>query len=213
MFVRIKNWASCVPEEVRKKPEWMNIYEFERPVAPRRFGSPFLPQSSVKGRRGGRLPGGVGDAIERADGDKTGGEGANRKRPRKSGTYVSRSGVIVNKPGVGTPAPGSRLGQATSTFSIQPATPQTGSHQEGTTHTTTQGTQQSHPITTVQVGPQAMPKDRGIIAAAGGPSILSSAFTAKLPPETGIFTHSLFISNEDADSFLSSSLRSRSGNK
>ncbi|KAL5518380.1 hypothetical protein ACEPAH_62 [Sanghuangporus vaninii] len=186
VFVRIKNWASCVPEEVRKKPEWMNIYEFERPVAPRRLTSLFLPQSSVKGRRGGRLPGGVGDAVERTDGEKIEGGGTGRKRPRKSGAVLSRSGLVV-RPGVTANAPGpgpSRLAHSTSTFNVQPAAHQPTTHSEASNYTTTHNVQQPTPNTSTTVAPQAAPRDRGVIAAAGGPSILTSAFTAKLPAET-----------------------------
>ncbi|EJD04577.1 uncharacterized protein FOMMEDRAFT_167736 [Fomitiporia mediterranea MF3/22] len=173
VFVRIKNWASCVPEEVRKKPDWMHIYEFERPVAPRRLGSPFLPQSNVKGRRGGRLPGGIGDAVERADGEKIEGGGTGRKRPRKSG-------VISAAPGPGP----SRIAQA----SIS-TTAQQGAHasytQQMPSHTTYNAPQQAAAAsTTATPAPRPAPKDRGVITAAGGPSILPNAFTAKLPAET-----------------------------
>ncbi|KAG6854195.1 hypothetical protein C0991_009508 [Blastosporella zonata] len=52
VFVKIKNWNSCVPEEVRKSTEFMPIYPFERPILPSQFPSPFLGRG-VKG------PGGV----------------------------------------------------------------------------------------------------------------------------------------------------------
>jgi len=54
--VKIKNWNSCVPDEVRKKPDWMPIYPFEKIVTPRSISSPFL--------RGINGPGGTEEALE-----------------------------------------------------------------------------------------------------------------------------------------------------
>lgn len=55
VFVKIKNWNSCIPEEVRKSTEFMQIYPFERTVYPKRYPSPFL---LVKGSRV-KGPGGI----------------------------------------------------------------------------------------------------------------------------------------------------------
>ncbi|KAG6885504.1 hypothetical protein C0993_000754 [Termitomyces sp. T159_Od127] len=52
VFVKIKNWNSCVPEEVRKSTEFMPIYPFERLVSPSQFPSPF-------DGRGAKGPGGL----------------------------------------------------------------------------------------------------------------------------------------------------------
>ncbi|KAG6902000.1 hypothetical protein C0995_005800 [Termitomyces sp. Mi166 len=52
VFVKIKNWNSCVPEEVRKSTEFMPIYPFERLVSPSQFPSPFIG-------RGAKGPGGL----------------------------------------------------------------------------------------------------------------------------------------------------------
>ncbi|TFK38725.1 RSC complex protein [Crucibulum laeve] len=85
MFVRIKNWNSCVPEEVRKSSEFMPIYPFERTVYPITLPSPFLmrgPKGVVKG------PGGLLQPT-----DPVGVEDGVRKRARRSGvgdTGVSR---------------------------------------------------------------------------------------------------------------------------
>ena len=78
VFVRIKNWNSCVPEEVRKSEEFMPIYPFERTVFPRRFGSPFFGKGAVKG------PGGIGHSVERVEGEKAEGgrEGKGLGEPR-----------------------------------------------------------------------------------------------------------------------------------
>ncbi|KAI0294782.1 hypothetical protein BC826DRAFT_909647 [Russula brevipes] len=64
IFVKIKNWNSCVPEEVRKSADFMPIYPFERMVFPRRFGSPFLKGARVRG------PGGIGESVDRAEGER-----------------------------------------------------------------------------------------------------------------------------------------------
>ncbi len=59
VFVKIKNWNSCIPEEVRKSTEFMPIYPFERTVYPIRYPSPFLIKGSkVKG------PGGIIPSLE-----------------------------------------------------------------------------------------------------------------------------------------------------
>jgi chromatin structure-remodeling complex subunit RSC1/2 len=55
VFVRIKNWNSCVPEEVRQNTEFMPIYPFERIVYPVRIPSPFL----AKSKGGMKWPGGI----------------------------------------------------------------------------------------------------------------------------------------------------------
>jgi len=55
VFVRIKNWNSCVPEEVRQNTEFMPIHPFERIVYPARMPSPFL----AKGKGSIKWPGGI----------------------------------------------------------------------------------------------------------------------------------------------------------
>ncbi|KAI0344044.1 hypothetical protein BDW22DRAFT_1412656 [Trametopsis cervina] len=77
IFVKIKNWNSCVPEEVRKSAEFMPIYPFERFVYPKRHASPFIAGEPIK------APGGIGDVIERTEGEKHEGGGIGRKRTRK----------------------------------------------------------------------------------------------------------------------------------
>lgn len=67
-----------MPEEVRKDPEYSPIYPFERPVFPRRYASPFIGDKPIK------APGGIGDVIERAEGEKLEGGGIGRKRTKKN---------------------------------------------------------------------------------------------------------------------------------
>ncbi|KAH8111512.1 hypothetical protein DFH11DRAFT_1613715 [Phellopilus nigrolimitatus] len=163
VFVRIKNWASCVPEEVRKKPEWMRIYEFERAVVPRRVPSPFVTGSNVKGRRGGRLPGGIGDAVERADGEKIEGGGTGRKRVRKTNT-------------VGAPGPGPVRLPGPGGVSLQT--------QPGYGNPTSYPPYGTQPLPPTATPAPRRAEDRTMIAAAGGASVLANAFVEKLPPET-----------------------------
>jgi len=85
IFVRIKNWNSCVPEEVRKSTEFMPIYPFERLVFPYRYPSPFMSGKPLYGKP----PGGIGDAIERAEGEKIEGGGTGRKRPKRGVTAAA----------------------------------------------------------------------------------------------------------------------------
>ncbi|EGN94159.1 hypothetical protein SERLA73DRAFT_96993 [Serpula lacrymans var. lacrymans S7.3] len=68
VFVKIKNWNSCVPEEVRKSTEFMPIYPFERVVFPRRFPSPFLAKGGKVGAVKG--PGGITENVEKSEAEK-----------------------------------------------------------------------------------------------------------------------------------------------
>ncbi|KAI0271698.1 hypothetical protein BC834DRAFT_860890 [Gloeopeniophorella convolvens] len=149
IFVKIKNWNSCVPEEVRKSADFMPIYPFERMVFPRRFGSPFLKGSRARG------PGGIGDSIDRAEGERIEGGGTGRKRGRKPAAPTDISGpsrgLFV---GVGTAnAPGAA--QQPAAYTPQPAPA------------------------------PARTEDRSILTAAGGATMLgSNALTEKLSAET-----------------------------
>lgn len=64
-FVKIKNWNSCVPEEVRKSTEFMPIYPFEKTVYPVVLASPFLAQG-VAGKSVSKCPGGIVRAESQA---------------------------------------------------------------------------------------------------------------------------------------------------
>lgn len=159
VFVRIKNWNSCVPEEVRKSTEFMPIYPFERMVFPRRFVSPFL--TKLKGSKM-KFPGGIGESIERGDGEKIEGGGTGRKRFRKPGTIAASStgpskGLFV---GSTTPASNNAMQPVATAYPAYPMQPQ-------------------QPV-------MPRPKeDRSVINAAGGVAALANiAVIEKLPPET-----------------------------
>jgi len=149
--VKIKNWNSCVPEEVRKSADFMPIYPFERMVFPRRFGSPFLKGSRIRG------PGGIGESIDRAEGERIEGGGTGRKRTRKAGAPTDISGPSKGLfVGMGpASAPG-----AASQAAVYPAPP-------------------------ANVQPRT--EDRSIVTAAGGAVLGNNANTEKLPAETGGF--------------------------
>lgn len=60
----------------------MPIYPFERSVYPKRYPSPFISGEPPK------APGGIGDMVERGEGEKHEGGGIGRKRARKPATAV-----------------------------------------------------------------------------------------------------------------------------
>ncbi|EIW86165.1 hypothetical protein CONPUDRAFT_140847 [Coniophora puteana RWD-64-598 SS2] len=107
LFVRIKNWNSCVPEEVRKSDEFMPIAHFERLVYPRKLPSPFivaaaaqseaqaqeqgqgqsgpgqgLPQALAAKDKKAPGPGGIGESVERPAGAEV--DAAGRRKPNRT---------------------------------------------------------------------------------------------------------------------------------
>lgn len=83
VFVKIKNWSLCLPEEVRKNAEFMPIYPFERKVIPNVVASPFLE----KGGKGMAIkgPGGlVGVPEQIVDIEKVEVPVTGRQRPRRN---------------------------------------------------------------------------------------------------------------------------------
>lgn len=145
----------------------MPIYPFERSVYPRRFASPFISGKNVKG------PGGIGDVIEKGEGEKIEGGGTGRKRPRKTAPSGANStpGKPEHTDRVG-PSKGLYVGPAnvsqpttTSSYPYQPPAP--------TQHMQTQ----------TQLRGMG---DRSLLAAAGGVAALGLNISIeKLPPETG----------------------------
>ncbi|KDQ52954.1 hypothetical protein JAAARDRAFT_80856 [Jaapia argillacea MUCL 33604] len=169
VFVKIKNWNSCVPEEVRKNPDFMPIYPFERMVFPRRFGSPFLKGKGVKG------PGGIGESVDKVEGERNdgAGTGTGRKRPRRAVTASTVDQTGPNK-GLYVGVPGTQAAAATSSTSqYQYAQAQYASHQP-----------QVYPRSQSAV-PVRSAEDRSVVVAAGGwQSLGNNAVVEKLPAET-----------------------------
>lgn len=132
----------------------MAIHPFERLVWPRKLGSPFL-----KGIKG---PGGIGESVEKAEGEKIYGGGTGRKKPRRA-------------PAPPTPATPGPAKTSHSSFS-HPATAQP----------------PLQPPPLQQAAPQRRIHDRTVITAAGGLSALgSSPLLESLPPKTGMLAITL----------------------
>ncbi|KAI0825268.1 hypothetical protein BC628DRAFT_1419247 [Trametes gibbosa] len=161
VFVKIKNWNSCIPEEVRKKEEFMPIYPFERPVVPRSLASPFLGVLGLKG------PGGIVDAPEKAEGEKAETPAATRKRPQRKAAAKAEA---------------ERMGsaKAAAAASVPPAT-----HPPPPTAAAYAHLAPGHATYAQPAAPQ---EDRSIYAAAGGTAALNNATVEELPAETGAFS-------------------------
>ena len=172
-----------MPEEVRKSADFMPIFPFEAPVFPKRFPSPFLS--------GGRGTGGLGESVEKAEGDKHEGGGIGRKRPRKGAggtTAVSQTdyagpsrGVYVGPPTPVTTGPGS-----TSLLSV----PLTATTSTSTPVYQYQPSLSAQPQRTVSSQGGKASEDRSMLGAVGGLSVVGSqnVILEKLPPETGACT-------------------------
>ncbi|OCH94163.1 hypothetical protein OBBRIDRAFT_748123 [Obba rivulosa] len=167
IFVKIKNWNSCVPEEVRKSTEFMPIYPFERSVFPRRFSSPFISGKNVKG------PGGIGDVIEKGEGEKIEGGGTGRRRPKRgvAGAAVMTPSRSEQTDRMG-PSKGLYVGPSAAT---QPVTPAAANTYQYATPAQTQ-------YPRAQSAQLRGDGDRSILTVAGGAS--ANVTTEKLPAET-----------------------------
>lgn len=160
VFVKIKNWASCIPEEVRKKDEFMPIYGFERVVYPGKVASPFVGKGVGQGPGPG--PGGIGEPLEKAEGEKTEGGGTGRKRTRRNA-------------GTGT---GAEAGSSTAVTKMAVTVP-VASHTPGPAHTPLPKTYPGGG------GNGGDTKDRSMVTAAG--TLTVPPIVDKLPPETSAF--------------------------
>ncbi|KAM5534374.1 hypothetical protein V8D89_011967 [Ganoderma adspersum] len=173
VFVKIKNWNSCIPEEVRKNEEFMPIYPFERPVFPRQHPSPFLGTAKIT------APGGLVDEnanqvekdkgeAEKPDGSSASGGGNGGGPGTRSRTRPKRTVVQKAEADKAAAAAASR---GVSAVPMQPSTSQQ------------QVQQQQQPQYALAYPPPR--EDRSIVAAAGGLSALgSSATMEELPSET-----------------------------
>ncbi|KAF8907675.1 hypothetical protein CPB84DRAFT_1674763 [Gymnopilus junonius] len=155
-FVKLKNWNSCIPEEVRQSAEFMPIYPFERMVYPVRLPSPFLVRGAGKGAVKG--PGGIistpPDQQHQGDGPSGGDDGVGER-----GTASTK----LNGPSARTIAPGTTASRYSSPY-----------RQLHSTYSQQQ-----------QVSQRAAGPDRSVVSAAGGlTAIGGSGQVEKLPPET-----------------------------
>ncbi|CAL1696787.1 unnamed protein product [Somion occarium] len=183
LFVKIKNWNSCVPEEVRKSEEFMPIYPFERIVFPRRFPSPFVgvgpgKEALLNELREGKIPGGIiaGSVVEKGEGERVEGGGTGRKRPKRHAgtpsaipqTVISTSSRHTDATDRFGPSKGLYVGQPSQTaqLTLTPATTQQTTSQSAYQYTTQMQTA----------------TDRSLMTGAG--LVGSNVVTEKLPPET-----------------------------
>ncbi|KAI0757457.1 hypothetical protein C8Q80DRAFT_101939 [Daedaleopsis nitida] len=187
VFVKIKNWNSCIPEEVRKNKEYMPIAEFARPVFPRHLPSPFLSARKPVG------PGGLLDAEEQdkdkdkaAEAEKPDSGGTGRpKRPKRAAVTKAEAERAAAK-NLGMPA------AASSQHASSPAA-QTQSQLQLQSRTQSQvlaQAQAQQPVSAQNAYLQVMPprEDRSIVAAAGGVAALGNNATAEeLSPELAKF--------------------------
>ncbi|KAG8220643.1 hypothetical protein J3R82DRAFT_2911 [Butyriboletus roseoflavus] len=159
VFVKIKNWASCIPEEVRKKDEFMPIYGFERMVYPAKVPSPFVSATGVvKG------PGGIGEPLEKAEGEKNEGGGTGRKRARRNqgtGTEAGSSTALTKMAMTALQMPMQTPGPAHAQVPKAYAAPAAGGSGSGDT------------------------KDRSMLTAAG--TLTVAPIVDKLSPETTVY--------------------------
>lgn len=162
MFVKIKNWNSCVPEEVRKSTEFMPIYPFERMVYPRLHKSPFIEgHGNVPIVTG---PGSIGENVERMEGDM-GPSAAGQGSKRRSRRTVDLVGPSRGGFGSGLPAPPQQQQQQQHAPSHYPMPP---------------------PKPSARAPPTVI-EDRTVITAAGGINNLGpQPRLQKLPAETGM---------------------------
>lgn len=182
-----------MPEEVRKSTEFMPIYPFERTVFPRRFGSPFLLKDR-NSRSTAKFPGGIGESVERLDGEKIEGGGTGRKRPRRNqGGSNARTDEIGPSKGlyVGpmTPVTIGAQSIAASYGQQQPfraqAQPPTISQQHYQQQQQQQQQEQQQQQQQQQQTLGHRPEDRTILSAAGPSAIIGkNALMEKLPLET-----------------------------
>ncbi|KAG2024033.1 bromeodomain-containing protein [Coprinopsis cinerea AmutBmut pab1-1] len=180
IFVKIKNWNSCVPEEVRKSVEFMPIYPFERMVYPASLPSPFLSKSGGK-ITSSKFPGGLLPETADADGNQkpihprrevaTASYALPQQQPpRDHYPHVHHQTVAPSVPAA--PAPVSYYSNAVYNLPQhqppppQPIVPQPQMHYQAPT-------------------PRTQGSDRSIISAAGGlAAIGGQGQVEKLPAET-----------------------------
>ncbi|KAF4623280.1 hypothetical protein D9613_001420 [Agrocybe pediades] len=175
-FVRIKNWNSCVPEEVRQSTEFMPIYPFERMVYPVRVPSPFLVKGAGAASAGGKGkgPGGI-IATPHGEAEDDGGRKKGRNDATGPGGVVASANAYASvraTPSVYTPS------------AIAPTPTYAAASYPNPTQMYA-----ALPQTQPQVGQRsAVGPDRSVVTAAGGLAAIGGpAQVEKLPQETGMW--------------------------
>lgn len=177
IFVKIKNWNSCVPEDMRKSTEFMPIYPFERTVYPRRFPSPFVSPTPGVNMKG--VPGGIGDVIERGEGEKMEGGGIGRKRQKRNAAMAA-AGKMEHTDRVG-PSRGVYVGAGAQPQLQQQQQQQKQQPVASGSSAGVQAQQQQQTYAPAVPGAE----DRSLVSALGGAAALGgNASMEKLPSET-----------------------------
>ncbi|KAF9261985.1 hypothetical protein L218DRAFT_869069 [Marasmius fiardii PR-910] len=183
IFVRIKNWNSCIPEEVRKSDNFMPIYPFERAVYPSRLASPLL---TVAGKKR-NFPGGLLEQSEIADPEAAtviapGVDAPGQRKTRRALGDAGHSKSLTFN------APQNQQTSLTSTqqsvYGQQLAT--ANATQQAAVHNYhNQQQQQQQQAGTPTPSSNSKPAvDRTVLNAAGGASLGNNVQIQKLPPET-----------------------------
>lgn len=175
--MRIKNWASCVPEEVRKNTEWMPIEPFERHVWPRRVPGPFFVADGEDRKRKmeamGSVPGGIGEQVEKEKGEGEKVEaGTARKRPKRNAASSTPAPTAVTVAPVAKPQ-------------VQ-AQPYTLPNQPQAQTPAPAQAQYAYTAQQQQYMMQHRVQDRSLTTGAGLTAYASTMVTEKLPPETSM---------------------------
>jgi len=173
VFVRIKDWSGCIPEEVRQQQgegrEFMSIHPFEKIIWPKKAGSPFLVGRGGAGK-GVKGPGGIVNVPAGSGVDQSG------KKLRSSDGNNGKAAVQQPPPPL-APTANIASSAVASSSQIVPAVPSQNPYQ---------AFQQPY----VQQQPQiqrstTLGSDRSIITAAGGVAAIGGpAQVEKLPAET-----------------------------
>lgn len=127
------------------------------------------------------VPGGIGDVLERAEGEKLEGGGIGRKRPKRNA-----AGQVVTAPSKSEHT--DRTGPNKGTYVGMASTPVTGSGSGTASIQQQYAPGPSQPQHHAPVMQQRGSADRSIVTALGGTTALgNNANLEKLPAETGVY--------------------------
>jgi chromatin structure-remodeling complex subunit RSC1/2 len=179
VFVRIKNWDGCIPEELRQEQqrqsgeggEFMPIHSFEKVIWPKKAVSSFLAGrgGAVKG------PGGIVN-VPTGHGVDGGGDGDNARKKLRSDGNPGRT--QQQQQSQSPPSPATTTGIAPPQTAL--AVPSQNPYQQ------LQQPYMQQQIVTQTQRPTIIGSDRSVISAAGGIAAIGGpSHVEKLPAETG----------------------------
>lgn len=126
VFVRIKNWASCIPDELRKGSGegFYPIQIFDRTVMPRKVESPFVAGAGAAGGAKA-VPVGPGGLVDEDEGRRRSGRAAAAKIAGTAGAetgtpeaHVEAASVPVAGPSTASAAPTSKTPAADRSLTV-----------------------------------------------------------------------------------------------